>query len=157
VIAISFYNSPVGWLRITADEEAVTELYFMNEKSGRSTFSAITKLCINELDEYFGGKLDHFTVPLKPFGSEFQRKVWDQLLTIPYGKTVSYAFVAGRIGDLKSIRAVGTANGRNPIAIIIPCHRVIGSDGSLTGYGGGLWRKKWLLDFERKTKQAELF
>lgn len=112
---------------------------------------------MEELDAYFSGKLEEFKVPLKPSGSEFQEKVWNHLLKIPFAKTISYMQVAVQLGDVKSIRAVGTANGRNPIPIIIPCHRVIGSNGALTGYGGGLWRKKWLLDFERKAKQGELF
>lgn len=96
-------------------------------------------------------------MPIKPSGSVFQTRVWQMLQTIPFAKTMSYARLATTLGDIKSIRAVGTANGRNPIAILIPCHRVIGSNGHLVGYGGGLWRKKWLLDFESKRKQGELF
>jgi O-6-methylguanine DNA methyltransferase len=102
-----------------------------------------------ELDAYFAGALREFTMRLQPSGTEFQRKVWNVLATIPYGVTRSYAEQAIAVGNALSIRAVARANGDNPIAIIIPCHRVIGSNGKLTGYGGGLWRKQWLLDHER--------
>lgn len=104
--------------------------------------------CIKQLGEYFSGehKIFHIDVILK--GTEFQRKVWNTLKEIPYGVTVSYAMVAEKTGNRKAARAVGNANNKNPVSIIIPCHRVIGSDGSLTGYGGGLWRKKWLLEHE---------
>ena len=98
-----------------------------------------------------------FTIPLRTTGSPFQQRVWKELLNIPFATTTSYMKVAMQLGDLKSIRAVGTANGRNPIAIIIPCHRVIGSDGKLVGYGGGLWRKKWLLEFESGSHQVGMF
>ena len=152
------YNSPVGWLLLEADETAITKVHFMEEEGETTTsLSPVIKQCIVELEEYFSGNSEVFSVPLNPIGTAFQQKVWKQLLTIPFAKTVSYSQVATQLGDLKAIRAVGTANGRNPLAIIIPCHRVIGSDGSLTGYGGGLWRKKWLLDFERKRKQGDLF
>lgn len=114
-----------------------------------------------ELDEYFAGKRQHFSVPLQPVGSEFQRLVWKSLLEIPFGQTVTYLHQAQVYGDEKAIRAVATANGLNGIAIIIPCHRVIGADGSLTGYAGGLSAKRWLLDHERrhvgKEIQASLF
>ncbi|MBK9730116.1 MAG: methylated-DNA--[protein]-cysteine S-methyltransferase [Chitinophagaceae bacterium] len=154
----AFYNSPVGCLLLEADESAVTKVHFMDEShETASPEFPILKQCIVELDEYFSGMREVFSVPLKAMGTGFQEKVWAQLLTIPFAKTISYAQLAVQLGDLKSIRAAGTANGKNPLAIIIPCHRVIGSDGSLTGYGGGLWRKKWLLDFERKRKQGELF
>jgi methylated-DNA-[protein]-cysteine S-methyltransferase len=103
-----------------------------------------------QLKAFFEGKLRTFTIPMNQNGTEFQKKVWDLLYTIPYGKTISYNELAKQYGDIKAIRAVAAANGRNNIAIIIPCHRVIGSDRSLTGYAGGLWRKKWLLDHEAK-------
>jgi methylated-DNA-[protein]-cysteine S-methyltransferase len=102
-----------------------------------------------------------FNVPIKQEGTEFQQKVWNELLKIPYGKTVSYNFIAESLGDKKTIRAVGATNGKNQISILVPCHRVIGSDGSLTGYAGGLWRKKWLLNHEKEfsgeEKQMEMF
>ncbi|MBL0356810.1 MAG: methylated-DNA--[protein]-cysteine S-methyltransferase [Chitinophagaceae bacterium] len=106
--------------------------------------------CILQLQEYFEGKRKTFDLPLQQKGSAFQQNVWAQLLNISYGKTISYLELSKRVGDVKAIRAVGTANGKNQLAIIIPCHRVIGSDGSLTGYAGELWRKKWLLEHEGK-------
>jgi O-6-methylguanine DNA methyltransferase len=110
----------------------------------------------SELHEYFSGTLKAFTIPLQPVGSDFQKSVWDSLLRIPYGKTVTYLHQAKVYGDEKAIRAVATANGMNSIAIIIPCHRVIGADGSLTGYAGGLTAKRWLLEHERKHAGLEL-
>jgi methylated-DNA-[protein]-cysteine S-methyltransferase len=107
------------------------------------------KECVKQIDEYFKGKRENFFLNLQPQGTDFQRSVWRQLEKIPYGKTVSYREIAGAIGKPDACRAVGNANGRNPIALVIPCHRVIGSDGSLTGYGGGLWRKRWLIGFEK--------
>ena len=103
-----------------------------------------------QLTAYFEGSLRDFDVPLAPEGSDFQRQVWDELVKIPFGQTISYLTLAKRIGDARHVRAVGTANGRNPISIIIPCHRVVGSDASLVGYGGGLERKRWLLDHETR-------
>lgn len=104
----------------------------------------------NQLEEYFEGKRVEFDLPLDLQGTDFQKRVWNELLTIPYGKTVSYKELSIRLGDVRAIRAVAAANGANPVSIIVPCHRVIGSDGSLTGYAGGLWRKRWLLDFEQR-------
>lgn len=105
-----------------------------------------------QLDEYFGGRCGEFNLPLDLQGTEFQKRVWAELQKIPFGKTVTYKELALRLGDVKAIRAVGTANGANPVSLIVPCHRVIGSDGSLVGYGGGLWRKKWLLQHEGALK-----
>jgi methylated-DNA-[protein]-cysteine S-methyltransferase len=101
-----------------------------------------------QLQAYFAGERREFDLPLAPYGSDFQRRVWSALLEIPYGETISYLELARRLGDPRAVRAVGSANGRNPISIIIPCHRVIGADGSLVGYGGGLERKRWLLRHE---------
>jgi methylated-DNA-[protein]-cysteine S-methyltransferase len=109
-----------------------------------------------QLDAYFAGELVAFDVPLAVHGTEFQKRVWDQLVQIPYGETISYSELARRLGDLKLVRAVGLANGRNPISIIVPCHRVIGADGSLVGYGGGLERKQWLLEHEEVTSGRRL-
>lgn len=159
MIYSAYYNSPVGWLLLEADETGITKVHFAeeNERGELENACLVLKQCILELDEYFLGKREEFSVNVNASGTVFQKKVWEQLQKIPFAKTISYAQLATQLGDLKSIRAAGTANGKNPVAIIIPCHRVIGSDGSLTGYGGGLWRKKWLLDFERKRKQGELF
>jgi methylated-DNA-[protein]-cysteine S-methyltransferase len=113
--------------------------------------------CVHQLDEYFARQRKSFDLKLDLRGTDFQKRVWRELLEIPFGKTVSYLDVAVALGDKKSIRAVGHANGQNPIVVIVPCHRVIGSDGSLTGYGGGLWRKEWLLNFEGSHPQTSLF
>ncbi|MBI5729667.1 MAG: methylated-DNA--[protein]-cysteine S-methyltransferase [Ignavibacteriales bacterium] len=111
--------------------------------------------CVEQLDEYFKGERKIFDLRLEPERTGFQKRVWDELLKIPYGETRSYMEITKLLGDPKAIRAVANANGQNKISIIIPCHRVIGSDGSLTGYGGGLWRKKWFLDHEQKFSNTE--
>ncbi|MEZ4881989.1 MAG: methylated-DNA--[protein]-cysteine S-methyltransferase, partial [Flavobacteriaceae bacterium] len=110
-----------------------------------------------QLQEYFEGNRKEFNLKLSPKGTDFQKRVWQQLQQIPFGKTTSYQQMANTLGDPKVIRAAASANGKNPISIIIPCHRVIGSDGSLTGYAGGLHRKKWLLEFESPSAQQSLF
>ena len=115
------------------------------------------KEAVLQLQDYFDGKRTTFTFPLNPSGTDFQKKVWDELLHIPFGKTCSYLDLSKKLGDVKAIRAVASANGKNPLWIVIPCHRVIGSDGSLTGYAGGLWCKKWLLEHENPVKQETLF
>ena len=110
--------------------------------------------CVEELIQYFHGQRKHFDVPVHQEGTEFQRKVWNELLAISYGRTISYLELSRRIGDVKAIRAAASANGRNNVAIIVPCHRVIGSDQTLVGYGGGLWRKKWLLQHEARQEHG---
>ncbi len=161
---VAYYDSPVGLLKLIADDTAIIELSFAKNSEDNIPFNSISRStspiinqCIVELNEYFTGNREVFNVQIKPLGTPFQERVWNKLLSISFAKTVSYASLATELGDIKSIRAVGTANGKNPIAILIPCHRVIGSNGHLVGYGGGLWRKKWLLDFESKRKQGELF
>ena len=113
--------------------------------------------CVLQLKEYFKGERTNFNLLLNPQGTKFQKLVWKELCDIEYGKTTSYLVQSKKIGDVKAVRAVAAANGKNPISIVIPCHRVIGSDGSLTGYAGGIWRKKWLLDYESPLKQLLLF
>jgi methylated-DNA-[protein]-cysteine S-methyltransferase len=146
-------NTPIGTVSIQAGDDAVHAVSFIKDKSiiteGETTHPLIQK-CISQLQEYFEGKRKMFDLPLQQKGSPFQQNVWGQLLKIDYGKTISYLELSKRIGDVKAIRAVGTTNGKNQIAIIVPCHRVIGIDGSLTGYAGELWRKKWLLEHEGK-------
>lgn len=115
-----------------------------------TTEEPLLKKCIVQLDEYFAGNRKNFDLPIYQEGTAFQKSVWNALTNIPYGQTISYLELAKRINNIKAIRAVGTTNGSNNNAIIVPCHRVIGSNGNLTGYGGGLWRKKWLLDHEAK-------
>ncbi len=149
-ISQAYYKSPLGILKISADEKGITEIDFVEKEdtSIQTSSSKIIQDCIKQLDEYFQGKRKSFELKLKPEGTEFQKKVWKELLKIPYGKTLSYGEVSRRIKNQKAVRAVGQAIGRNPISIIVPCHRVIGSDGDLTGYASGLWRKKWLLKLE---------
>ena len=115
------------------------------------------KEAVLQLKEYFEGKRTEFSFKINPAGTDFQQKVWQELLNIPFGKTCSYLELSKKLGDVKAIRAVASANGKNPLWIVVPCHRVIGSDGSLTGYAGGLWRKKWLLEHENPVKQESLF
>ncbi len=154
---VAYYNSPVGCLEIQASEKGITSLYFLEEKKNNSKPKGILKECITQLKEYFNGKRTAFSIELDLQGTEFQLKVWNELLNIPFGKTISYQELSKRLGNKEAIRAVGSANGKNPVSIIVPCHRVIGANGKLVGYGGGLPRKKWLLDFERSFYQPELF
>jgi len=149
--------SPIGPIRLTSAQDTLTGVFMLKHKYGPDGFppedrgaSPLLNEAGRQVTAYFDGALRHFDLPLAPDGSDFQRQVWDQLLKIPYGETISYLTLAKRIGDARHVRAVGTANGRNPISIIIPCHRVVGSDGSLVGYGGGLDRKRWLLDHETR-------
>jgi methylated-DNA-[protein]-cysteine S-methyltransferase len=145
-------DSPIGALRIAASRRAITAVGFdgkgdavtVNDDATHSLLEAAKR----QLDEYFAGKRERFDLPLEPDGTEFQRSVWNALLEIPFGVTCSYSDIAKRLGNPKGLRAVGAANGQNPIPIIIPCHRVIGRDGSMTGFGGGLERKRWLLTLE---------
>jgi methylated-DNA-[protein]-cysteine S-methyltransferase len=152
----AIYDSPVGSLLIEAMDDAITALLFKEEKDIRqltSTATANNKLinnCIQQLNEYFDGTRRQFDFPFEQNGTDFQLKIWSALTQIPYGQTISYMELSKRTGDVKAIRAVGTTNGKNQLSIIVPCHRVIGSNGTLTGYGGGLWRKQWLLEHEAK-------
>ena len=154
----NFYHSPIGIILIKISGGYVNELIYSNEDAeelpGEIKLSAADKNvlqnCIKQFDEYFSGKRKIFDLPVKQEGTVFQQKVWSELIKIPFGKTISYLQLAQQLGDAKSIRAAASANGRNKLNIIVPCHRVIGSDGSLIGYGGGLPRKKWLLDHENK-------
>ncbi len=147
-----WYDSPIGKLLITGNQSAIATITFPIQKARphdqwTGTTTHFKETC-KQLDHYFAGRLKSFDLPLSPGGTDFQQRVWRQLLKIPYGQTTSYAKIAGKIGNSKAMRAVGSANGRNPIPVIIPCHRVIGSDGSLTGFGGGLPTKSFLLDLE---------
>jgi methylated-DNA-[protein]-cysteine S-methyltransferase len=148
----TFYDSKVGILEIEGTEKAITKVNFSDKKKIKSdpNLPPILKKCLKQLDEYFKGKRQNFSLELHLEGTDFQKKVWEQLQRIPYGETASYKDVAVAIGNEKAVRAVGGANGMNNIAIIIPCHRVIGADGNLVGFGGGLWRKVWLLNHEKQ-------
>ena len=155
---LAYYNSPVGELIIESEGDKIITVNFLKDSKREENPTAIIEQCMTELEEYFYKGRKFFTVELNPPGTDFQKKVWNELLTIPYGKTISYEALAIRIGNIKSIRAVGLANGQNPIAIIIPCHRVIGKGGELVGYGGGLDNKEWLLYHEGALlKQLSLF
>jgi len=146
--------TPIGKIAIHAGDEAINAVLFIKQDANTpvSEISShpLINLCAGQLKEYFAGERKNFDLPLQQKGSPFQQNVWEQLLKINYGKAISYLELSKRVGDAKAIRAVGTTNGKNQIAIIVPCHRVIGSDGSLTGYAGELWRKKWLLEHEGK-------
>jgi methylated-DNA-[protein]-cysteine S-methyltransferase len=153
-----FINSPLGITKIIGDENGIAVISIMSEVlEASSEIPESLKEAVTQLNEYFEGKRRDFTFRLNPSGTEFQQKVWKSLLEIPYGKTMSYMDLSKKLGDVKAIRAVASANGKNPVWIVVPCHRVIGTDGSLTGYAGGLWRKKWLLEHETPTNQQSLF
>jgi len=154
---ISFYNSPIGTIEVKHSGSGISSLIFVDEVNIVSKRDSVFENCFRQLTEYFEGSRTQFDIELDLQGTEFQKKVWKELLRIEYGRTNTYSDLARGIGNLKSIRAVGKANGSNPLSIIVPCHRVIGSDGSLTGYAGGLWRKQWLLDHEHKHAQLRLF
>lgn len=147
---VTYYKSPLGFIEIMGNENGITSLEFVRRRKTALKTSRCLNEYVKQLDEYFKGKRRKFSVKLNPEGTEFQMKVWKELLKIPCGKTVSYKYIAESIGNGKAQRAVGNANNKNKISIIIPCHRVIGSNGELTGYGGGLWRKKWLIGFEEQ-------
>ena len=151
-------KSPLGIIEIRGSESGIRSVSFTDLKEPEDTVvSDVLSDCLLQLLEYFQGQRRGFSVRLDPEGSEFQHRVWQQLQQIPFGETLTYLEQAEKLGDIKAIRAVAAANARNPIAVIIPCHRVVGSDGSLTGYAGGLWRKRWLLDHENPPSQTRLF
>ena len=151
-------NSQLGFVLIEGNEEGISKISVTSDETILSeTISDLFDDVVTQLNEYFQGNRTDFQFKMNPIGTDFQKKVWEELLKIPFGKTVSYQEVTNNLGDPKAIRAVANANGKNPLWIVVPCHRVIGSDGSLTGYAGGLWRKKWLLDHENPVKQQSLF
>lgn len=158
----TYYKTPLGIAKIIGNENGIQSVSVLNDdaisdKLLHSKTPTCLQDCVLQLDEYFSGKRINFTLKLNPQGTDFQKRVWEELLNIPYNKTRTYLEQSKALGDVKAIRAVASANGKNPIWIIIPCHRVIGSDGSLTGYAGGIWRKKWLLSHENPVKQQSLF
>ena len=147
----SYYSCPLGQLKLQCSDEHLQAVLFTKEEGqSQNDEHPFLEKCIAQLDEYFQGSRKDFELPLRQRGTDFQQKVWTLLVQIPYGKTISYNDLSKQYGDLKAIRAVAAANGKNNLAIIVPCHRVIGSNQSLTGYAGGLWRKKWLLEHEAK-------
>jgi len=151
-------KTPLGITLIEGDINGIAKIWVLNEDVPvTKKIPAVLKDAAQQLAEYFEGKRNNFDFPLNPKGTDFQKKVWNALLEIPFGKTTSYQELSIKLGDIKAIRAVASANGKNPLWVVVPCHRVIGSDGSLTGYAGGLWRKKWLLEHETPPIQQSLF
>lgn len=151
-------KSPLGFTKIVGDDDGIASVTVLNSEEKITDIIPIElEDCVIQLNEYFEGTRKQFDLKLNPEGAGFQKKVWNTLEQIPYGKTCSYLELSKQLGDVKAIRAVANANGKNPLWIIVPCHRVIGSDGSLTGYAGGIHRKKWLLEHESPYKQQSLF
>lgn len=153
-----YIETPLGHAKIVGDTNGISSVLILDTQEELSEVIPETLLdCVTQLKAYFKNELNTFNLKLNPEGTAFQKKVWRQLETIPYGKTISYLDLSKQLGDVKAIRAAASANGKNPLWIIVPCHRVIGSDGSLTGYAGGLHRKQWLLNHESEYKQQTLF
>ena len=153
-------KTPLGIVRIVSDDASILEISILDASTNVTDSEILPEIlqdCAIQLQEYFDGIRTNLELSLAPKGTPFQQKVWKGLHEIPFGKTCSYLELSKRLGDVKAIRAVAAANGKNPLWIVTPCHRVIGSDGSLTGYAGGLWRKKWLLAHESPVKQQSLF
>ena len=147
----------LGITTIMGDENGISVISVSDEGEISEQIPAVLQEAVSQLMAYFEGKRITVDFKLNPKGTDFQQKVWNGLLEIPFGKTMSYLELSKKLGDVKAIRAVASANGKNPLWIVVPCHRVIGTDGSLTGYAGGLWRKKWLLEHENPTTQQSLF
>ena len=143
-----YFKSPIGWIEIGGSEAAINCISFVEKpRKHYETHSIITR-AIPQIRQYFAKQRREFDLPLQLQGTAFQRQTWQQLLTVPYGQTASYKEIAAAIDRPRAVRAVGAANGKNPISIVVPCHRIIGSSGALVGYGSGLWRKEWLLKHE---------
>jgi methylated-DNA-[protein]-cysteine S-methyltransferase len=150
----TYYHSPIGLLKITGTEDYITEVVFhdttQKAEGNKKHLPPMIIQCIEQLIQYFHGERRQFELPLNQTGTAFQKGVWNELIQIPFGRTISYLELARRTGDTKATRAVANANGKNNVCIIVPCHRVIGANKELVGYSGGLWRKKWLLELEAK-------
>jgi len=157
----AYYKSPIGVIKITEEENVITSIYALDEEHDvLPPQTPLLQQAVRELDEYFAGTRKIFELPLQQQGSAFQQQVWDELCKIGYGKTISYMQQSRFMNNPLGIRAIASANGKNHILIVVPCHRVIGSDGSLTGFGAGIWRKKWLLEHEARVMgvgQTSLF
>jgi methylated-DNA-[protein]-cysteine S-methyltransferase len=162
MVEATFLKTPIGIAKITGDKNGIQSISVIDAETIaddllHSETPDCLQNCKTQLTEYFEGKRTEFELTVNPKGTAFQIKVWKSLLQIPYGKTTSYLEQSSLLGDKKAVRAVASANGKNPILIVIPCHRVLGSDGSLTGFSAGIWRKKWLLAHENPVKQETLF
>jgi len=148
---VVYYKTPVGIARIREEEGFISSISILDDDiEPTQPESSVLEVAIDQLNEYFAGKRKVFDLPIKQAGSDFQQQVWDCLLTIPYGETITYAQQSNLMNNPLAIRAIAAANGKNHLWVVVPCHRVIGSNGSLTGYAGGLWRKQWLLEHEAK-------
>lgn len=154
---IAYIETPLGITKIVGSTCGISQISIEENAKISPTIPLVLQQTVQQLQEYFQGSRQDFTLEINPKGTDFQKKVWQELLQIPFGKTISYLELSKKLGDVKAIRAVASANGKNPLWIVIPCHRVIGTDGSLTGYAGGLWRKKWLLEHELPSGQQSLF
>ncbi len=153
----AYLKTPIGYAEFQGDADGLTSITVYDEERPIGIVPAVLEEAVYQFQEYFEGKRKEFDVLLNPQGTAFQKRVWNELRNIPHGKTLSYLELSKRLGDVKAIRAVAAANGRNPLWIVVPCHRVIGSKGDLVGYAGGLHRKKWLLEHESPVKQQKLF
>jgi methylated-DNA-[protein]-cysteine S-methyltransferase len=153
----AYIKTPLGIAQIMGDANGISAISVSDQGEVSAVIPELLQNAVCQLNDYFEGKRNNFDFLLNPKGTAFQQKVWKGLLAIPFGKTMSYLELSKILGDVKAIRAVASANGKNPLWIVVPCHRVIGTDGSLTGYAGGLWRKKWLLEHENPTTQQSLF
>jgi len=156
--SVTYYKTPIGMARIVGDNDGISSITVTDsgEESSTSIPNCLQE-CVTQLEEYFQKKRTVFNLKLNPQGTDFQKEVWQSLHQISYGTTKSYQKQSEDMGAVKAIRAIASANGKNPLWIVIPCHRVIGSNGSLTGYAGGLWRKRWLLEHENPPEQQSLF
>jgi len=154
----AYLETPLGTAKIVGDNNGIVSISVIETKEKTTDRIPDTLVdCIEQLKQYFEGSRQDFNLKLNPNGTDFQKNVWKELLTIPFGKTTTYLKQTLALGNEKAIRAVAAANGKNPIWIVVPCHRVIGTNGSLTGYAGGLWRKKWLLEHENPSGQTSMF
>lgn len=153
----AFVQTPLGVAKIVGNEDGIAVISILEAEKVTTIIPKVLQEAVKQLNDYFVGNRNDFDFKINPSGTDFQQKVWQELLNIPFGKTLSYLDLSKKLGDAKAIRAVAAANGKNPLWIVVPCHRVIGTDGSLTGYAGGLWRKKWLLEHENPTNQQCLF
>ena len=154
----AYISTPLGIAKLEGDIDGLASISVLDsENAPTEVIPEVLEDAVYQLKEYFEGQRQKFNLTLNPQGTDFQKQVWDELLTIPFGKTMSYLDLSKKLNNVKAIRAVAAANGKNPLWIVVPCHRVIGSDGSLTGYAGGLHRKKWLLAHENPVKQTSLF
>ncbi|MGX1928201.1 methylated-DNA--[protein]-cysteine S-methyltransferase [Flagellimonas sp. 2504JD4-2] len=154
---IAYLQTPIGFTEFAGDQNGLASIKVLNEEKPVGIIPEVLQDAVAQFQEYFEGKRKDFDLKLNPSGTDFQKKVWQALLEVPFGKTLSYMELSKRLGDPKAIRAVAAANGKNPLWIVVPCHRIIGSNGDLVGYAGGLHRKKWLLEHESPSPQQSLF